>query len=167
MRFSALFLFLILLSAPFAAVAEKKTAFRSTPYPLPRFVSLSSDEVFVRSGPGTRYPVQWVYKKKHLPLEIVLEFESWRKIEDYEGHSGWIHQSLLSGKRTALIHYGDNADLYRRPRADSRKVAQIESHVIGHLEECRVDWCAFETDGYKGWMQRKFIWGIYENEIFK
>ncbi len=147
--------------------AEDRDVFRSTPYPLPRFVSLNSDEVFVRAGPGTRYPVKWVYKKKALPLEIVLEFETWRKIEDYEGHSGWIHQSLLSGKRSGLVHFGDNATIYRKPRENSRKIAQIEPHVIGYLEECRQNWCKFESDSHKGWMQRKFIWGIYENEIFK
>ncbi len=166
MRFLALFLVLVLPFVPFAVQAKDKDSFRSTPYPLPRFVSLSADEAFVRAGPGTRYPVKWVYKKKFLPLEVILEFETWRKVEDYEGHSGWVHQSLLSGKRTALVHYGENADLYQRPREDSRKIAQVEPNVIGHIEECRPEWCQFEAQGYKGWIQRKYIWGVYENEIF-
>ena len=166
MRLAAFFLIFSLLSMPFAASMAKETAFRSTSYPLPRFVSLNSDEVYVRAGPGTRYPVKWIYKKKGLPLEVVLEFESWRKIEDYEGHSGWIHQSLLSGKRTGLVHYGENADLYKRPKEDARKIARIEPNVIGAINECRKEWCAFEAGGYKGWMQRKYIWGIYESELF-
>ena len=166
MRF--LFCLLVILAGflPFAAQAAEKDAFRATPYPLPRFVSLGSDEVFVRAGPGTRYPVKWVYQKKKLPLEVILEFDAWRKVRDHEGQSGWVHQSLLSGKRTALIHGVENAPLYRRAKTDARIIARIEPSVVGHLHACEKGWCAFEAEGYKGWLQRKYIWGIYENEIF-
>src|SRR5919204_606278 len=71
--------------------------------PLPRFASLRSDEVNVRTGPGTRYPVDWVFKRKGMPVEIVAEFENWRKIRDWQGASGWVHQSLLTGKRSFII----------------------------------------------------------------
>src|SRR5262245_5050819 len=67
--------------------------------PIPRFASLRSDEVNVRSGPGTRYPVEWVFKRKSMPVEIVAEYDIWRKIRDWQGASGWVHQSLLTGKR--------------------------------------------------------------------
>ena len=36
-----------------------------------RFVSLRSDEVNVRVGPGVRYPVKWVFRQKAIPVEIV------------------------------------------------------------------------------------------------
>src|SRR6266404_7272510 len=52
--------------------------------PLPRFASLRSDEVNVRTGPGTRYPVDWVFKRKGMPVEIVAEYENWRKIRSEE-----------------------------------------------------------------------------------
>src|SRR5437660_12925684 len=71
--------------------------------PLPRFASLRSDEVNVRTGPGTRYPVDWVFKRKGMPVEIVAEYENWRKIRDWQGASGWVHQSLLTGKRGFII----------------------------------------------------------------
>ncbi|HKH69397.1 MAG TPA: SH3 domain-containing protein, partial [Reyranella sp.] len=63
--------------------------------PIPRFASLRSDEVNVRTGPGPRYPIDWVFKRKAMPVEIVAEFENWRKIRDWQGASGWVHQSLL------------------------------------------------------------------------
>src|SRR5258708_2086270 len=71
--------------------------------PLPRFASLRSDEVNVRTGPGTRYPVDWVFKRKAMPVEIVAEYENWRKIRDWQGASGWVHHSLLTGKRRFII----------------------------------------------------------------
>ena len=76
---------------------------RGSGLPFPRFASLRSDEVNVRTGPGTRYPVDWVFKRKSMPVEIVAEYENWRKIRDWQGASGWVHQSLLTGKRSFLI----------------------------------------------------------------
>ena len=39
-----------------------------------RFVSLRSDVVNVRVGPGVRYPVKWVFRQKAIPVEIVQEY---------------------------------------------------------------------------------------------
>ena len=103
---SALFFAFFLLSAPVFAEKQPESqkeskAFRSTEYPLPRFVSLRSDEVYVRTGPGQKYPVQWIFRKKDVPVEIILEYDVWRKVKDYDGHEGWVHKTLLSGKRTS------------------------------------------------------------------
>ena len=52
---------------------------------IPRMVSLRSSLINVRSGPGSRYPIEWVYKQKGAPVEIIAEFELWRKIRYWEG----------------------------------------------------------------------------------
>src|SRR6267142_2138473 len=71
--------------------------------PIPRFASLRPDEANVRTGPGPRYPIDWVFKRKGMPVEIVAEYDNGRKIRDWQGASGWVHQSLLSGKRGFII----------------------------------------------------------------
>lgn len=141
-------------------------SFRVTGYPLPRFVSVRAKEAFVRAGPGTKYPVKWVINKVGLPVEITLEFENWRKIKDYDGDEGWIHQSLLSGRRNALIYADKPVKLFRKPDTKSIQKAFVEPLAMAHLEECKALWCNIETEGYEGWVERKYIWGIYENEIF-
>ena len=70
---------------------------------LPRFVSLRASEVNMRTGPGTRYPIAWVYKQRNLPVEIVDEFDTWRRIRDWEGSEGWVHQSMLHGRRSIMV----------------------------------------------------------------
>ena len=77
-----------------------------TKMPIPRFVSMRGDQVFARTGPGTRYPIKWVFQRKNLPVEIVQEFDTWRKIRDIDGEEGWVHQSLLSGKRFGVLKDG-------------------------------------------------------------
>ena len=64
---------------------------------IPRFVSLKSNEVNLRVGPSTNYPIELIYKTKNLPVEIIDEFDTWRKIKDHNRTIGWLHKSLIQG----------------------------------------------------------------------
>src|SRR5690349_11644648 len=112
-----------------AADTNERPVHRGSGLPIPRFASLRSDEVNVRTGPGTRYPVDWVYKRKAMPVEIVAEFENWRKIRDWQGASGWVHQSLLTGKRSFIIS-SRTASLYKTPASSADVVAKLEPEVM-------------------------------------
>lgn len=146
------------------AQAQESTAFNNSGLPIPRFVTISSDKVFVRTGPAVRYPIKWVFIKDGLPVEIMQEFDTWRKIRDQDGQEGWIHQSLLSGKRNALVIGEENAILTRKPVTDARPVAMLEPKVLVGVKECSGAWCLVATDGYEGWIERKSLWGIYADE---
>ena len=80
----------------------------------PRYVSLGSDRVNVRTGPGVRYPVAWRFVRRGLPVEIIAEYELWRKIRDRDGAEGWVHKSLLSGRRTVVVQ-GETRTFYKQP----------------------------------------------------
>ena len=43
-------------------------------------------------------------------------------------------------------------------------VAELEPMVIATPDSCHMGWCRVEVDGYKGWISKKSIWGVYENE---
>ena len=146
------------------AGAQTPDIFHTSGLPLPRFVSLNKDKVFVRTGPALRYPIKWAFRKKGLPVEITQEFDTWRKIRDSEGEEGWIHQSLLSGRRTALVTEETGAYLLRRLSAGARPTALLEPGVIVSLNKCQENWCHGQVDGFKGWIERKSIWGIYAVE---
>jgi len=135
--------------------------------PLPRFVSLRSDTVYVRAGPGMRYPVKWVYQRRAYPLRVIQEFDTWRKVQDIEGEEGWVHQSLLSGNRHVLIDSADPVTLYKKPDTGSRPVAQAEKGVVAKLDECEDNWCNVSVSGYKGWVLKTSLWGVYEHEESK
>jgi SH3-like domain-containing protein len=131
--------------------------------PIPRFASLRSDEVNVRTGPGTRYPVDWVFKRKSMPVEIVAEYENWRKIRDWQGASGWVHQSLLTGKRSFIIS-SKAASLHKTPAASAEVVARLEPEVMGEIRSCAGDWCRVKVSGVSGWIERTGMWGVYKSE---
>lgn len=147
-----------------AADTINGTAIKTSGLPLPRFVSLKSDKVYVRTGPSVRYPIRWIYQKSDLPVEITEEFDVWRKIRDSEGEGGWVSQTLLSGERTALIKGEDLAPVREKPEDAARMVVRLEPGVIARIEKCDTGWCRVSAGGFKGWISRNSLWGIYENE---
>lgn len=143
--------------------------------PLPRYVSLKSDKVNLRSGPGMEYPTTWVYRRAGLPLEIFDEYQNWRHVRDSEGTEGWIYSSLLSGRRTALVLPWERGKDAARPtaavfaddRTSARKVAIIEAGVIADVHRCDGRWCEVTITDYEGYVEQAKLWGVYPNEKLK
>ncbi len=133
--------------------------------PLPRFASLKADEVNMRMGPGTRYSINWVYKREGLPVEILQEYDQWREIRDSEGTTGWVHKQMLQGKRAAITRNGISI-LRRSPEAKARPVLRVEPGVIGRVLECEKSWCRLQISGRKGWIEKTRFWGVYPGEKF-
>jgi SH3-like domain-containing protein len=139
-------------------------------YPLPRFVSLDSDRVHMRVGPGIRFPVIWVYHRKGLPLEIFNESEDWRNVRDPDGIEGWIHKAMLTGAtRTAVVTGKSPQPMRRRARDDAATVARVEPGVVVRLEECPPQGatCRVEAGGFEGWLSRAALWGVYPDETIE
>ncbi len=130
---------------------------------VPRFVSLRASEVNLRTGPGVRYPVEWVFVRKGIPVEIVAEFENWRKVRDWQGTEGWVHRSMLSGRRT-MVTIGERRALRGDPSLGAKVVAQVEPGVYGRIEECEGEWCRLKITGSDGWLRRFEFWGVYPKE---
>ena len=124
-----------------------------------RFVSLRASRANVRFGPGRRYPVAWVFVQRGLPVRIVGRFETWRRIRDWEGSEGWIHQSLLSTRRSVIVLDGP-AGLHRKPGAKERLVARVARRAVGRLIGCEGAWCAVEFAGRNGWIRKAAVWGV-------
>lgn len=140
--------------------------------PLPRFVSLKSSRVNMRVGPGLTYAVNWMYMKSGLPMEVIQEYDNWRRVRDAEGAEGWINQALLSGRRTAIAapwFKGKQAaiELYARPERDARTVVRVEPGAVGQIRTCNGKWCEMEFAGHKGWIDQTLLWGAYPGEAVK
>lgn len=162
-------------SAQTAAPAAPPAGKSESGLPLPRFVSLKADRVNLRAGPGTDYPTSWVYRRAGLPLEVLSEFEGWRQVRDSEGATGWVVQSLLSGRRTALVTPWELKPKKAAPQlpvrvsdSDSaRVVVNVEAGVIANVHSCDGRWCHVTIDKFNGYLPQKKLWGVYENEIVK
>ncbi|WP_374762810.1 SH3 domain-containing protein [Yunchengibacter salinarum] len=150
-----------LLAGSFSAAAQDRVG--PSGNPIPRFVSLDTDRAYMRSGPGTQYPVDWVYQRRDLPLKVVDEHGPWRQVEDHDGTKGWIHVQLLSGRRTAMIT-GHTRRLHHAPDPTAPVAIIAEAGAIGTLSGCEMDWCALTLQGREGWLRRAHIWGVLPGE---
>ena len=135
-----------------------------TKYKIPRFVSLKSDDVNLRIGSSTNYPIILKYVTKNMPVEITDEYERWRKIRDREGNEGWIYGDLLKGDRFAIIIKNNESNIYVFSKPDGVPIGEIGKLNIIKINVCLKKWCKIQFDKHKGWMNKKNLWGIYENE---
>lgn len=134
--------------------------------PLPRFVSLKSEKANARRGPGSDYPVDWVFQRRGTPLEIVAEYGHWRKIRDVDNAGGWMHRALLRGARSAVVT-APEALLRVSPVEDAPLVARAETGVILSLTQCGPSWCEAKVKGRSGWVLKAGIWGAGPDEVFE
>lgn len=136
-----------------------------TNLPLPRFVSMKASEGNARRGPSLSHRIDWVYTRRNLPLQITAEHGHWRRVKDRDGVGGWVHYSLLSGARTAIVE-ADLLDLHTRPSNETPVVAQLSLGVVAELRACQRDWCQLAAGGYRGWARKDAFWGVAPDEVF-
>jgi SH3-like domain-containing protein len=110
-----------------------------------------------------RYPVAWRFVRRGLPVEVIAEYELWRKIRDRDGAEGWVHKSLLSGRRTVVV-LGETRTFYKQPGQTLEPAFMAEAGVICRLRYCRDAWCQVQTSGFRGWAPREYLWGVYADE---
>lgn len=125
---------------------------------LPRFVSIRAKEINLRTGPGERYPIDWVLRAKGWPLQITAEFDNWRRVKTWDGTSGWVHRAMLSKKRAVVVKK-DEAILRRAPGDKAEACAKVAANTHGTMKKCEKSWCEIEFDGGKGWLPQAAIWG--------
>jgi SH3-like domain-containing protein len=146
--------------------------------PLPRFVTTRSTPINVRVGPGTKYSVAWIYRVAGTPVEIIAEFDVWRKIRDVDGSEGWVHQNMLSGNRAGYVVPEANTDrvaLRRAAAADAGVAAWVGPGFPVRIQSCGQGWCNVvavdhppggQPASFHGYLPEGDIWGVYRGENF-
>lgn len=143
---------------------------------LPRFATTRSDPINVRVGPGQKYDIAWTYLKSGVPVEIIQEFDTWRKIRDLDGTEGWVHQNLLSGTRAGYVTpIMANSEIALRANRsdDSGMRARLGPGLKVTIKECDGIWCEVSATGqdptqraYSGYLHQEELWGVYPDEVF-
>ncbi|MES2215530.1 MAG: SH3 domain-containing protein [Pseudomonadota bacterium] len=157
---------LMLFAAVLTLFVYNSLAFAANKPNLPRFAITKSNEVNARTGPGVRYPTEWIFIKKGEPLEITAEFEQWRYVRDITGDVGWVHSSVLSGKRSVVILGTQPQNLHYTQDQTSRVVATLEPNLRCQLKSCKINACKLKCSSYVGWVPHKYLWGVKQGEVF-
>ena len=133
---------------------------------IPRFVSLKSNDVNLRVGPSTNYPIRLKYITQNLPVEIIDEFDVWRQARDHNGTIGWLHKSLIKGERYILTGYKNEKEINLHNRPNGKIIGVIKKNNILDLKMCIINWCKVSQNKIKGWLLKKNIWGVHDFEIY-
>lgn len=153
----------LLLSA-LTTMAEPQKVGPVTNLPIPRYVSLKASEANLRRGPSLTHRIDWVLKRRDMPLKVTAEYGHWRRVVDRDGVGGWVHYSLISGVRTVIVE-DEMLVLRAQPDPGSQPTAKLERGVVARLEECTPDWCRLSSGGYGGWAAKDGYWGVDPDEI--
>jgi SH3-like domain-containing protein len=163
----------MLVAATIPALAETPSGL-----PLPRFVTIRSNEVNVRVGPGPKYNIAWVYKVAGTPVEIIQEFDVWRKIRDVDGTEGWVHSTMLLGDRAGYVApWADGARFALRTAASEEAgiAAWVAPGFRVKIQSCDGAWCEVAATShpenapattYVGYLPETDLWGVYKGEQF-
>lgn len=146
-----------------AGDAANAVADGTTGLPVPRFASIKSAKAYLRSGPGDRYPIAFVYVRAGLPVEIIREYGIWRQVRDVDGTVGWMNKSLLKGVRTALVTRSERT-LYASADLQGRIVWRIAPGTLVRVILCDQAWCRIDRGGKSGFILRSQLWGVYPGE---
>ena len=148
-----------------AAAQENGEIGPETGLPMPRFVSLRTNSANARRGPGLDYLIDWEYVRRGLPVEVFAEYGNWRRVRDTDGLGGWVHMSLLSGIRTALVRSGEPVTLRSGSDLSDDARALVEPGVIVRIRECEENQCRVTAQGTDGWIDQSVLWGVREGEV--
>ncbi|CAN1570422.1 Protein of unknown function DUF1058 [Rhabdaerophilaceae bacterium] len=141
-----------------------------TRQPIPRFVSLKPSDTPMREGPSKDHSIRWIFKREGLPVEVIAEHEQWRRVRDSESTEGWVYFGRLSNRRTVIVLAGKDRperDLYTKDNEASGVLARLQPGVIANVESCAGDWCEVSVDGFKGFIRKASVWGVYPEERVK
>ncbi|MBM5782914.1 MAG: hypothetical protein FJ368_05800 [Pelagibacterales bacterium] len=129
------------------------------------FASFRANETNVRSGPGPNYPIKFTFKIKAIPVRVINEYDNWSEIEDYEGQTGWVSQSLITKKRTLMVRTSKSfVNMHSKNNEKSRILYRLENNVIGDYIKCLEEWCAIKVNNKKGWVQKSDLHGVNDEE---
>jgi SH3-like domain-containing protein len=152
--------FLLAWGAFFSPGAEAEApAINNSGLPLPRFASLKYGEVNLHVGPGRDYPIEWKLVRQSMPVEVTAEFDNWRRIRDFQGTTGWVHKSSLSGKETVIVKGAILVSLRKTPDLEGKIIMHLEPGVIGEFIQSRSCWSKIRVNKVDGWVDQKYLWG--------
>ena len=129
---------------------------------VPYWATLRYDETNMRVGPSKEYKIDWVYRRKGMPVKVVRVLEGWRLVQEQDGTRGWVAQRQLNPERGALV-IGEEA-VPMREDADGGSTVKwrLEPGVVGQLGDCDSTWCEFSVGNRGGWVLQNRLWGAGE-----
>jgi SH3-like domain-containing protein len=128
-----------------------------------QMVSVSGDDVNMRSGAGKKYGITWKLGKG-FPLKVLRRSGSWLRVKDFEGSIGWVSKSVVKRDPHMIVkaHKKTKKRINVRsgPGLNNRIVAKAYYGVVFKTLDQKNGWAKVQHDkGVTGWVKRSLLWG--------
>ena len=128
-----------------------------------KYIYLRANQVNLRAGPSTKYPINWVIRKKGEPLKFLTSFYQWIKVQNINGHQGWLQVPMITTKYMYGVIVNKNhrpITAYAMANLKSRKVVKLEPGVRVRVLKCIENkWCKIRVNKFKAWITSENLWG--------
>jgi SH3-like domain-containing protein len=124
-----------------------------------KYVSAAKDGVNVRTTPSTEAKIHYEIFEK-FPLLVKKRQGEWLQIADFEGDTGWIHDSLVTADKSVIVHK-KRVNLRQDPNADPNNpiIAVARYGVVLTPVEKKDDWLKVRhADSTEGWLNKELVW---------
>ncbi|WP_284152419.1 SH3 domain-containing protein [Desulfofustis limnaeus] len=133
-------------------------------FSLAEMVSVSGDNVNLRTGPSTTSPVRWRYGSG-FPLQVLEKKGEWLKVQDFENDTGWLHKSLTAGTGHMIVKVNKGSDekinIRSGPGTNHKVVGMAHYGVVFRTIEQKNGWALVRHEsGLEGWILRSLLWGF-------
>lgn len=122
------------------------------------YLSVTTDNANVRTGPGTKYPVAMELFKGY-PLKVLKQKGEWYKVTDYEKDSGWIHDSIVKKNNSVIVNAKQSVNMRSNPSTKATIIADVERGVVLTRLSVRDKWVNVKhSSGTVGWIYGSLLW---------
>ncbi|MGB3211978.1 MAG: SH3 domain-containing protein [Desulforhopalus sp.] len=122
------------------------------------YVSITTDNANVRTGPGTNYPASMELFQGY-PLKVEKQEGEWYKITDFENDSGWVHDSIVKKSNTVIVNSKKSVNMRSGPSTKDSIVADVERGVVLTRITEQGKWTQVShSSGTTGWIYSPLLW---------
>ncbi len=126
-------------------------------------VSISGNNVNMRSGAGKKYKVLWKLGEG-FPLKVLRRSGSWIRVQDFEGTIGWVNKNVVQKTPHMIVKVHKKSKKQINVRSGSgtnnRIVAKAYYGVVFKTLQQKSGWVKVQHEkGVTGWVKRSLLWG--------
>lgn len=122
------------------------------------YLSVTTDNGNVRTGPGINYPASMELFEGY-PLKIEKKDGEWYKITDFENDAGWIHESIVKPCDTVIVEAKKSVNMRSGPSTQNSVVADVERGVVLTKVATQGKWTKVQhSSGTVGWIYSPLLW---------
>lgn len=123
-----------------------------------QIVSVKTNNVNVRTGPGTNFPV-YMELFKGYPLKVLQKKGDWLQISDFENDKGWIYNKLVKPGSTVIANGKTTINMRAKASTNSAIIASVDRGVVLTKLSTQGKWTKVKhSEGTSGWIYSALLW---------